>query len=152
MVGGLRGSEDPSRGGWGGEWGSAVYYLSWRVGVSWSIWSQICNNLYFHMFLFREGSMTQINMASLMFLGFPCGSLCIMVKQSGLTGCPVVLLCWSEEMFTLINSNPLWCLSVDVSCNFYGHCGEWYMKVNNPSINKKHRQILSASHMGWGSV
>ena len=54
----------------------------------------MCGSWYFPMFLFNEGSLTLINMASLTFLVLPCDSLCMMVKQSGLTGCPVVLLCW----------------------------------------------------------
>ena len=35
-----------------------------------------------------------MNMIASMFLAFPCNSLYTMVKQSGLTECPVVLLCW----------------------------------------------------------
>ena len=65
-----------------------------KVGVSSSIGPQMCGNWYFPMFLLSEGSLTLMNMASLMFLLLPCGSLCIMEKQSGLTGCPVELLCW----------------------------------------------------------
>ena len=65
--------------GWkGGRWGSAVYYLSCRVGVSCSIGFHMCSNWYFPMFLFSEGSLTQMNMASLMFIVLPCGSLCMM--------------------------------------------------------------------------
>ena len=75
-----------------GEW--AVYYLSCRVGVSWSIGSHMWDRWYFTMFLLREGSLTLINMTSLMFLVLPCNSLCIMEKQSALIGCPVMLLCW----------------------------------------------------------
>ena len=44
--------------------------------------------------LFSIGSFTQMYMASVMFLVTPCDSLCTMVKQSGLTGCPVELMCW----------------------------------------------------------
>ena len=55
----------------------------------------MCGSRYLPKFLFNEGSFTQINMAFLLFLVFPCGcSLCTMMKQSGLTGCPVVLMCW----------------------------------------------------------
>ena len=54
----------------------------------------MCGNWYFPMFLLSEGSLTLMNMASLMFLVLPCDSLCMMVKHSGLIGCPVVLLCW----------------------------------------------------------
>ena len=70
-----------------------MYYLSCRVGVSCSIGCQMCGSWYFPMFLLSEGSLTLMNMASFMFLVLPCGSLCVMVKQFGLTGCPVVLLC-----------------------------------------------------------
>ena len=75
------------------EVGSAVYYLSCGVQVSFSTGSQICGSWYLPMFLLSERSLTWMNKASLMFLILPCGSLCMMVKQSGLTGCPVVLLC-----------------------------------------------------------
>ena len=54
----------------------------------------MCGGWYFPMFLFNEGSLTLINMASLIFLVLVCDSLCMMVKQSGLTVSPVVLLCW----------------------------------------------------------
>ena len=77
-----------------GELEIAVYYLSCRVGVSCSVGSQMCGSWYFPMFLLHEGSLTLMNIASFMFLALPCGSLCMMVKQSGLTGCPVVLLYW----------------------------------------------------------
>ena len=76
-----------------GEVESAVYYLSCRVGVSCSIGFQICGSQNFPMFVLSEGSLTWMNMVSLMFLVLPCGSLCMMVKQPGLTGCPAVLLC-----------------------------------------------------------
>ena len=64
---------------------NAVYYLSCKVGKSCNIGSQMCDSWYFPMFLLSEGSLTLMNMASLMFLVLPCGSLCKMVKQSGLT-------------------------------------------------------------------
>ena len=54
----------------------------------------MCGSWYLPKFLFNEGSFTEMTMASLMFLAFPCGSLCTMVKQSGLIGYPEVLLCW----------------------------------------------------------
>ena len=69
-------------------------YLSCNVGVSCKMLSHICGSWYFPRFLFNEGSFTQMNMSSLMFLEVPCTSLCMMVKQSGLSGWPVELLCW----------------------------------------------------------
>ena len=64
-----------------------VYYFRCRVGVSCSIGSQMCGRWYFSMFLLSEGLLTLM-----IFLVLPCDSLCMIVKQSGLTGCPVVLL------------------------------------------------------------
>ena len=55
------------------------------------MWLQICGTWYFPKFLINEGSFTQMNIASLMFLIFPSDSMCTMEKQSGQTGCPVVL-------------------------------------------------------------
>ena len=45
-------------------------------------------------FLFKEGSLALMNMASLMFLVVPCESLWNMLKQSGPIGCPVELIHW----------------------------------------------------------
>ena len=42
---------------------------------------------------FKEGSLTLMYMASLMFLANPCASLSTMEKHSGLTGCPVEDVC-----------------------------------------------------------
>ena len=69
-------------------------YLSCNIGVSCRMLSHIYGNWYFPWFLFKEGSFTQINMASLVFLEVPWASLSMMLKQSGLTGWPVELLCW----------------------------------------------------------
>ena len=55
--------------------------------------SHICGNLYFPKILFNGASFTEMNMTSLTFLVVPCVSLCMMVKQSGLSGWPVELLC-----------------------------------------------------------
>ena len=54
----------------------------------------MCESWYFPKFLLSEGSLTQMYIASLMFLVIPCGSLSTIVKHSGLTGCPVELLQW----------------------------------------------------------
>ena len=76
-----------------GHMGSVVY-LSWSAEVSCRTWSHTCGSWYLPKFLFKEGSFAQINMASLMFLAVTCYSLWIMLKQSGLTRCPVELVCW----------------------------------------------------------
>ena len=47
----------------------------------------------FPKFLFKEGSLTLMYMASLMFLAKPCDSLSTMEKHSGLTGGPVADVC-----------------------------------------------------------
>ena len=44
---------------------SPLFHLIWSVGVSWSIWSQMCGNWYFLMFLSSEGSLTLTTSASL---------------------------------------------------------------------------------------
>ena len=71
-----------------------VVYLSWSVGVSCRIWSHTCNSWYLPKFLFKEESFPLINMASLMFHSLPCASIWTILKQSGLIGCLVELLCW----------------------------------------------------------
>ena len=70
--------------------GGRLYYLSHTDGVSFSTWSQTCGSWNFPKFLFNDGSLTLMYMASLMFLVSPCASLSTTVKHSGLTGCPVV--------------------------------------------------------------
>ena len=49
---------------------------------------------YFPRFLMRDGSLTQMNMASLVVLVMLCVSLLIMGMQSTLMECPVDWLCW----------------------------------------------------------
>ena len=68
--------------------------LTCNAGVSHKMLSQICGSWYFPRFLLSEGSLMHINMASLMFLEELCVSLCMMLKHSGLSECPVALLCW----------------------------------------------------------
>ena len=46
-----------------------------------------------------------MNMAFLMFLDVPCVSLYMIVKQSGLTGHPVELLCWWIVEGVLLNES-----------------------------------------------
>ena len=67
-------------------------YLSLSPGVSFSIWSHTCGSWYLPRFLFKDGSLALMYMASLMCLVVPCVSLWTMLKQSGLTGCPMQLL------------------------------------------------------------
>ena len=62
--------------------------------MSCRIWSHTWASWYLPKFLFKEGSLTLMNMASLMFLVVPCISMWTMLKQSGLIGCPVELVCW----------------------------------------------------------
>ena len=46
-------------------------YLSCSIGVSWRMLSHMCSSWYFPRFLFKVGSFTLINMASLMYLKVP---------------------------------------------------------------------------------
>ena len=73
--------------------GGWICYLMCSEGVSFSTWSQTCGIWNFPKFLFNDGSLTLMYMASLMFLVSICASLSTMVKYSGLTGCPVVEVC-----------------------------------------------------------
>ena len=50
-------------------------YLKWRAAVSCRTSSQMWGSWYFTRFLLRDGSLTQINMASLMVLVTQCASL-----------------------------------------------------------------------------
>ena len=86
--------------GWGlvSMWGMAEYWWWWcywrcNEGVSFSTWCHIGGSWNFPKFLFREGSLTLMYMASLMFLVNPCVSLSTMEKHSGLTRCPDVVVC-----------------------------------------------------------
>ena len=74
--------------------GEGVVLFKLKCWMSYRIWSHTCNIWYLPRFLFKEGSLALINMASLMFLVVPCASLYTMLKQSGLIGFPVELLCW----------------------------------------------------------
>ena len=58
-----------------------------------STWSQTCGSWNFPTFLLKDGSLTLMYMASLMFLVSPCASLSTMVKHSGLSRGPVVDVC-----------------------------------------------------------
>ena len=62
------------------------------TGVSCKMLSQMCGSWYFSRFLLRDGSLTCMNMASFMFLEGPCVSWCMILKHSGLIGCPVEML------------------------------------------------------------
>ena len=82
----------PNRGWELGRNGGMMECLSCSVSMSCSMLSQTCRRWYFPRFLFNVGSLTLINIASLMVLDELWVSLCIMLKQSGFKGCPVVLL------------------------------------------------------------
>ena len=73
--------------------GGRLDYLSCRIRVSCRMLSHMCGNWYLPRFLFKEGSFTLINIASLMFLEVPQASLHMMLKQPGITGWSVELLC-----------------------------------------------------------
>ena len=68
-------------------------YLSLSPGLSCSIWSHTCGSWYLPRFLFNDGSLALMYMDSFMCLVVPWISLWTMLKQSGLTGCPVELVC-----------------------------------------------------------
>ena len=70
------------------------HYLRCNSGDFASTSSQMCGNWNFPMFLFRDGSFTLMNMASLMFLAMLLSSLPTTVKLSRDTSWPVVLW-WS---------------------------------------------------------
>ena len=73
--------------------GGWLCYLKCSEGVSFSTWSQTCCVWNFPKFLFKDGSLTLMYMASLIFLVSPCASLSTIIKHSQLTGCPVVEVC-----------------------------------------------------------
>ena len=75
----------------GGGW--LVCYLRCSVGVSLSTWYHTWGSWNFPRFLFKEGSLTLMYIASFMFLAMPCASLSTIEKHSGLTGCPVEEVC-----------------------------------------------------------
>ena len=53
----------------------------------------MCGSWYFPKFLFKGGSCTHMNIASLMDLGWLLTSLCTMLNWLGSMGWPVVELC-----------------------------------------------------------
>ena len=73
--------------------GEVLCYFRCSEGVSFNTWSHTCSSRNFPKFLFKEGSLTLMYMAALMFLAKPCDSLSTMEKHSGLTGCPVADVC-----------------------------------------------------------
>ena len=75
-----------------GKVGGLQCYLSLSGGVSCRIWSHTCGSWYLPKFLFREGSLALMYMASLMLLVVPCAFLWTMLKQSVLIGCPMELV------------------------------------------------------------
>ena len=73
---------------WGGV-DSELCYLSWSDGVSCKTWSQMCGSWYLPKFLLSEGILNCMYFASFIFLVTSCDFLSTMVKQLGLTVCPV---------------------------------------------------------------
>ena len=57
-------------------------YMKWRAGVSCKTLCQMWDSWYFPTFLFRDGSLTQMNMASLLVLVILYVSMTTMEKQS----------------------------------------------------------------------
>ena len=72
-------------------------YYKWRAGMSCSTLSQMWASWYLCRFLFKGGSLTLMNIASLMVLGKPCDSLSTMEKMSNVMLCPVVLEVIKEQ-------------------------------------------------------
>ena len=106
------------------------YYLSCSEGVSLSTWSHTCGSRNFPKFLFSDGSFTLMYMTSLMFLVSPCASLSTMVKQSGLTGCPVVDVCRCMGVGALRCSLYLSLGDLPYSpmyCSMHLMLGHWYL-------------------------
>ena len=68
-------------------------YLKWRAGVSCRTSIQMWSSWYIPRFPLRDGSLTQVNMASLLVLVTLCTSLPTMEKQLTLIECPVDWLC-----------------------------------------------------------
>ena len=68
-------------------------YFSLSPGLSHSIWSHTSGSWYLLRFLFKDVSLALMYMASFMCLVVPWVSLWTMLKQSGLTGCPVERVC-----------------------------------------------------------
>ena len=78
-------------------WGGLVVklcYLSWSDGISCNTSSHMCGRWYFLKFSLSERSLTQMYMASFMFLMTPSIHLSTIVKHLGLTGCSVEWLWW----------------------------------------------------------
>ena len=81
-------------------------YLSMSPGLSCSIWSHTYCSWYFSRFLFKDGSLALMYMASFMCLVVPWVYVWTMLKQSGLTACPVELVCsWMGEGTLRCSSN-----------------------------------------------
>ena len=113
-------------------------YLSWSDGVSLSTRPHTGGSRNLPKFLLSDGSLTLMYMVSLMFLVSPCVSLPTMVKQSGLTGCPVVEVCWC------MGDGTLWCSlylspsdlpNSSIYCSVQLILGHWYLYMMQLLIN-----------------
>ena len=82
---------------WKLDWGG---YCKQQAGVSCSTFSQMWGSWYLPKFLLKGGSLTPMNIASLMVLVKHCGSLSTMEKLSNVMLCPGVwkLLKMGEEI------------------------------------------------------
>ena len=81
------------------QWGSGTwlggYYCKWRASVPCSTSSKMWHSWYLPRFLFLGGSLTLMNIASLMVLVKPCCSQPTVEKLSNVVLCPVVWK-WSK--------------------------------------------------------
>ena len=130
-------------------WGLVkLTYLNWSAGESCRTWSHMCRSWYFPKFLLREGSFTQIYIASFMFLVIPCDSVSTMVKHSGLTQCPVELLWWwigNEALRCSLSLSPM----VLLESPLY-FCGQLMCGHLNLYMTPLFWRLLSLSLEPWG--
>ena len=108
------------------------YYLICSQGVSLSTWSHTCGSRNFPKFLFSDGSFTFMYMASLMFLMSPCASLSTMVKQSGLTRCPLVDVCrcmGDGALKCSLYLSPSDLPDSPMYCSIQLMLGHWYLQI-----------------------
>ena len=77
---------------WG--WMVSCATFSWSYSVSCKILVKMYSSWYLPKFLLSERSLNHMYITSFMLLVTPFDSLSTMMKQFGLTGCPVEWLCW----------------------------------------------------------
>ena len=97
--------------------------------------SHICGSWYLSIFLFRDGSLTLISMASLMVLVMLWSSLATMLKFSSDTSWPVVFK-WS-----CIGDDDFMC-----SLNLFSNCSAWLPYVLIFTVLPCHTYICKSPH------